>query len=283
VGDAVGGEGRLAFTAASLTGDAARHPNEDAWAADPTRGAFAVCDGVTSSHRPDGSYPPWAGGGRAAWLAAAALTAAPPGEGRTALGAALATADRLLGALNRARDDGPIDYLQHDVYNTTAVAALVEDDRATIACLGDAAALLQPADGRSRLLTRFQTAAAERLRDELLRDDGMTDDERALVFRRDLRNRVSAWRGRAGLGFGVLDGSGRYGGLVEWVELPLRVGDRLYLVSDTTGHCLAGVAAAGRALPPSAAGAVALARAWEAERAAPYHDDLTALVVERLA
>jgi serine/threonine protein phosphatase PrpC len=283
VGDAVAGQPRLAFTAASLTGDARRHPNEDAWAADPARGAFAVCDGVTSTHLPDGSYPPWAGGAPAAWLAAAALAAAPPGDPRTALGSALATADRLIGALNRARDDGPIDYLEHDVFNTTAVAAVVEDDRATIACLGDAAALVQPADGRPRRLTRFQTAAAERLRDELLKDDGMAAAERVVLFRRELRNRVDAWRGRAGLGFGVLDGTIRFGGLVEWVELPLRVGDRLYLVSDTTGHCLAGLAAAGRPLPADAAAAVARARRWEDERSASYRDDLTALVVERLA
>jgi serine/threonine protein phosphatase PrpC len=289
VGDAVGGRGRavgrprVVFAAASLTGDPARHPNEDAWAADPTRGAFAVCDGVTSTHLADGSYPPWAGGGRAAWLAAAALAAAPPGEPRAALASALATADRLIGALNRARDDGPIDYLEHDVFNTTAVATLIARGRATIACLGDAAALLQPAGGRPRLLTRFQTAAAERLRDELLAGDGMPLAERAALFRRELRNRVEPWCGQAGIGFGVLDGTGRYEPMVEWTELPLRAGDRLYLVSDTTGHCLAALAAEGRELPPSAAEAIALARGWEDERGAAYHDDLTALVVERLA
>src|SRR6476661_7808261 len=122
----------MRFAVASAVGDPARHPNEDAWAADPERGAFAVCDGVTSSHLADGSYPTWAGGGRAAWLAAAALAAAPPGdERRGALASALATADRLVGALNAARDDGPIDYLYHDAYNTTAVAALVGPDGAT--------------------------------------------------------------------------------------------------------------------------------------------------------
>ncbi|HEY3081954.1 MAG TPA: hypothetical protein VGM69_18845 [Chloroflexota bacterium] len=283
MGDAVAGQGRLTFTAASLTGDPGRHPNEDAWAADPLRGAFAVCDGVTSSHLADGSYPPWAGGARAAWLAAAALAAAPPGERRAALGSALARADRMIAALNGARDDGPIDYLEHDVYNTTAVAALVEDEVATIASLGDAVALLQPAAGEPRLLTAFQTAAAERLRDELLRGEGVPSAERARLFRRELRNRVDAWQGRAGLGFGVLDGTGRYGGLVEWVDLTLRIGDRLYLVSDTTGHCLAGLAAAGRPLPADAAAALALAGRWEVERGASYHDDLTALVIERLA
>jgi hypothetical protein len=281
VGDAVAA--RLAFTAASLTGDPARHPNEDAWAADPARGAFAVCDGVTSSHLADGSYPPWAGGGRAAWLAAAALAAVPPGRGRAALASAMAGADRLIAALNGARDDGPIDYLEHDAYNTTAVAALVEDERATVAGLGDAVALVQPSTGRPRLLTPFQTAAAERLRDELLRGDGLTAAERARIFRQELRNRVDAWHGRNDLGFGVLDGTGRGPGLVAWAELTLGIGDRLYLVSDTTGHCLAGLAAAGQRLPPDAAAAIARARRWEVEQAAPYHDDLTALVVERVA
>ena len=80
------------FHALSRVGDPRRHPNEDAWAADPARGAFAVCDGVTSTNLADGSYPPWAGGGKAAWLAAAALAAAPAGPPRAALEAALATA-----------------------------------------------------------------------------------------------------------------------------------------------------------------------------------------------
>src|SRR5207253_1732877 len=83
-----------------------------------------------------------------------------------------ANADRLIGSLNVARDDGAVDYRLHDTFNTTAVAAIVETDRATIAMLGDAAALLQPVDGPARLLTRLQTEAAERLRDDILRDDG---------------------------------------------------------------------------------------------------------------
>src|SRR5947209_5561281 len=126
----------IPFSALSRAGDRARHPNEDAWAADPARGAFAVCDGVTSSHLVDGSYPAWAGGGRAAWLAAAAIAAAPAGEPRASLADAFATADRLIAALNAARDDGPIDYLEHDVFNTTAVGAIVEAGRATIALVG---------------------------------------------------------------------------------------------------------------------------------------------------
>src|SRR5438552_9542553 len=101
----------MRFEAASVVGDPARHPNEDAWAADADRGVFAVCDGVTSSHRPDGTYPAWAGGARAAWLAAAAIVAAAPTAG---LDGALATADRLIAALNGARDDGPLDYDLHD-------------------------------------------------------------------------------------------------------------------------------------------------------------------------
>src|ERR687898_3576740 len=71
----------LRYGVASAVGDPARHPNEDAWAADRERGVFAVCDGVTSSHLPDGTYPAWAGGARAAWLAAAAIVAAAPREG----------------------------------------------------------------------------------------------------------------------------------------------------------------------------------------------------------
>src|SRR5437879_5008007 len=97
----------MRFDVASVVGDPARHPNEDAWAADAARGLFAVCDGVTSSHLPDGTYPAWAGGARAAWLAAAAIVAAAPTAG---LEGALAAADRLIAALNDARDDGPLDY-----------------------------------------------------------------------------------------------------------------------------------------------------------------------------
>jgi hypothetical protein len=63
---------------ASVVGDPERHPNEDAWAADPEHGIFVVCDGVTSSHLSDGSYPAWAGGAGAAWLGAAAIAAPAP-------------------------------------------------------------------------------------------------------------------------------------------------------------------------------------------------------------
>jgi serine/threonine protein phosphatase PrpC len=264
---------------ASVVGDPGRHPNEDAWAADVERGVFAVCDGVTSSHHPDGSYPAWAGGGRAAWLGAAAIVAAAPTEG---LERALATADGLIAALNRARDDGPLDYDLHDTYNTTAVAAAVAPDGSvTIACVGDAAALVQPADGAARLLTRFQTDAAESLRDDLLRDGGVPVKERARLFRTELRNRVGPWRGHASPGFGVLDGTGRFGPLVEWVRLPLAPGDGLYLCSDATGRALASLAAAGHPLPPTAADALAHARRWERETRARYADDLTALIVRR--
>jgi serine/threonine protein phosphatase PrpC len=265
--------GRLRFAAASVAGD--RHPNEDAWAADELRGAFAVCDGVTSTYLADGSYPLWAGGGRAAWLAAAALAAAPAGPPTEAIAHALAVADRLIHALNAHRDDGAIDYFEHDVYNTTAVAAIVEDSRATIACLGDAAALLQPKDAPARLLTRFDTAAAEKLRDGELR--AMPVAERVMLFRRELRNRAEPWRGRPAMGFGVLDGTGRYVTLTQWVEQPLQPGDRLYLVSDNTGHYLVDLAARGGRLPETPAEVLAGAGAWEG---APYRDDLTALVVE---
>jgi serine/threonine protein phosphatase PrpC len=266
---------------ATREGDGASHPIEDAWAADPARGAFAVCDGVTSSHLPDGSYPSWAGGGRAAWLAAAALAAAPVGARRAALEAALARADALVGALNAGRDDGPIDYDLHDVFNTTAVAAIVDPDGGTtIACVGDAAALVQPAAGPARLLTRFQTDAAEELRDEILRQGGISERERAVLFRRELRNRTEPWRGRADVGFSVVDGSGRLGPLVEWVELRLAPGDRLYLCSDATGRALADLAAAGQILPSSPAAALDEARRWEIDTRARYPDDLTALIVE---
>lgn len=261
---------RLRFSALSVVGDPARHPNEDAWAADPVRGAFAACDGVTSTNLDDGSYPPWAGGGRAAWLAAAALAAAPPGPPRAALEAALATADRLIGALNDARDDGPLDYLTHDAFNTTAVAAVVEGRRATIAMVGDAAALVQRSGG-AQLLTRFQTDGAERLRDSL-----PDDAERIALFRRELRNRTNSFRGVEGVGFGVLDGSGRYGPLVEWVETTLGPGERLYLASDATGRALAALALAGRALPRTTADVLDVARGFEA----PYRDDLTVVIVE---
>jgi hypothetical protein len=248
---------------------------------------------VTASFLADGSYPPWAGGGRAAWLAAAALAAAPAGPARAALTHALETADRLIGALNAARDDGPIDYREHDVFNTTAVAAIVEPGRATIALVGDAAALLQPADTRgkvpqvsrprpasARLLTRFQTEAAERLRDEALREGGMAEADRVELFRRELRNRVEPWRGHAGVGFGVLDGTGRFGPLVEWVEVELGPGDRLYLASDATGWALASLAREGGSLPPTAADVLDHASGWEARTRARYRDDLTVLVVE---
>lgn len=265
--------GVLRFAAASAAGD--RHPNEDAWAADEARGAFAVCDGVTSTYLADGAYPPWAGGARAAWLAAAALASAPVGPPREALTQALRSADRLIHALNAHRDDGAIDYLEHDVYNTTAVAAIVERGVATIACLGDAAALVQPRDAPPKLLTRFDTAAAEQLRDGELR--GMPIAERVVLFRRELRNRADPWRGRPSMGFGVLDGTGRYAALTQWVEQPLRPGDRLYLVSDNTGHYLVDLAARGGELPATPAEVLAGAAAWEG---APYRDDLTALVVE---
>jgi serine/threonine protein phosphatase PrpC len=266
----------LRFAAASAAGD--RHPNEDAWAADERRGAFAVCDGVTSTFLADGTYPGWAGGGRAAWLAAAALAAAPPGPPREALGHALAAADRLIHALNRHRDDGAIDYLEHDVYNATAVAAIVQPRAATIACLGDAAALLQPRAGPARLLTRFDTAAAEKLRDGELRD--MPLAERVVLFRRELRNRAEPWRGRPSMGFGVLDGTGRYAAMAQWVEQPLAPGDRLYLVSDSTGHYLVDLIARGERLPDTPAQTIAGAAAWEG---AAYRDDLTALVVDVLS
>ncbi|HZQ98884.1 MAG TPA: hypothetical protein VFC93_08725 [Chloroflexota bacterium] len=273
------GEGTT-FQALSVPGDPLRHPNEDAWAANPARGAFAVCDGVTASFLADGSYPPWAGGGKAAWLAAAALAAAPPGPPRGALAAALATADRLVGSLNAARDDGPIDFREHDTFNTTAVAAIVEAGRATIAMLGDAAALLQPSSGAARLLTRFQTTAAERLRDEILREGGMSEAERVALFRRELRNRVEPWHGHAGIGFGVLDGTGRFGPLVEWVEVELAPGDRLYLASDATGWALNALAEAGQPLPTAPAEVLAYARRWEHDTNARYRDDLTVLIVE---
>jgi serine/threonine protein phosphatase PrpC len=263
----------LRFAAASAAGD--RHPNEDAWAADELRGAFALCDGVTSTFLADGTYPGWAGGARAAWLAAAALAAAPAGSPKEALGRALAAADRLIHALNGQRDDGEIDYLEHDVYNATAVAAIVEGRAATIACLGDAAALLQPRVGTARLLTRFDTAAAEQLRDGELRDMPLV--ERVRLFRRELRNRADPWRGRPSMGFGVLDGTGRYAAMTQWVEQPLAPGDRLYLVSDNTGHYLVDLIGRGERLPDTPAEAIAGAGAWEG---APYRDDLTALVVE---
>jgi serine/threonine protein phosphatase PrpC len=267
------------FEAASAVGDPGRHPNEDAWAADWERGVFAVCDGVTSSQLPDGSYPTWAGGARAAWLAAAAIVAAAPAEG---LARALAAADRLIGALNAARDDGPLDYYLHDAYNTTAVAAaLAPDGRASVVCVGDAAALLQPLAGPPRLLTRFQTDAAEALRDELLRAGGLPEPERARLFRTELRNLAGAWRGHANAGFGVLDGTGRFAPLVESLDLSLAAGDRLYLCSDATGRALASLAAAGERLPATAAEALARARRWERETGASYGDDLTALIVER--
>src|SRR5207253_3326263 len=68
---------------ASVVGDPDHHPNEDAWSADPSHGIFVICDGVTSSHLPDGTYPTWAGGARAAWLAAAAIAATAPTLGLT--------------------------------------------------------------------------------------------------------------------------------------------------------------------------------------------------------
>lgn len=267
--------GRLSFAAASRAGD--RHPNEDAWAANEERGAFAVCDGVTSTFLPDGSYPPWAGGARAAWLAAAALASPPAGAARSALAEGLRTADRLIHALNGHRDDGAIDYLEHDPFNTTAVAAIVEGATATLACLGDAAALLQPRDGPARLLTTFDTAAAERLRDGELRS--MPEGERVILFRKELRNRVEPWRSRPSMGFGVLDGTGRYAPLTQWIEVALASGDRLYLVSDSVGHFLSELAGRGERLPEAPGEVVGGAAAWEG---AAYRDDLTALVVEVL-
>jgi hypothetical protein len=262
------------FSALSRAGDPLRHPNEDAWAADPARGAFAVCDGVTATHLPDGTYPPWAAGGRAAWLAVAALAAAPPGPPRHGLATALATADRLIAALNAARDDGPIDYLLHDAFNTTAVAAIVEDGRATIAMVGDAAALIQTPH-RARLLTRFQTDGAEALRDR------MADQAaRTVMFRRELRNRVEPWEGKP-IGFGVLDGTGRFGPLVQWVEVALE--GPLYLTSDSTGRALASLAEAGQPLPPTPADVLDFAIGWETRTNARYHDDLTVLIVEPAA
>jgi serine/threonine protein phosphatase PrpC len=266
------------FEAASLVGDPARHPNEDAWSADAEHGAFAVCDGVTSTHLPDGRYPTWAGGARAAWLAAGAIVVAAPLVG---LDGALAKADRLIATLNAARDEGPLDYDLHDAYNTTAIAALIGSyGEASLACVGDAAALVQPAAGPARLLTRFQTDAAETLRDELLRVDGMAARERARLFRTELRNRVGPWRGRAGVGFGVLDGTGRFGPLVERVRLTLGAGDRLYLCSDAAGRALAALAAAGVALPASVASVFTHAREWERITKAAYTDDLTVVIVE---
>lgn len=262
-----------------MVGDPSRHPNEDAWAADLAHGAFAVCDGVTSSFQPDGAYPHWAGGARAAWLAAAAIVASAPSAG---LMAGLAAADRLIAALNSARDDGPLDYDLHDAYNTTAVGALIAPDGATsLVCVGDAAALLQPASGPPRLLTRFQTDAAESVCDELLRDGGMAPRERARLFRTELRNRSGPWRGRPAMGFGVLDGTNRFSPLVESVHIRLEVGDRLYLCSDATGRALAALVATGQPLPATASAALVWARRWERESATSYADDLTALVVER--
>lgn len=266
----------LRYSAASVLGDPKRHPNEDAWAADPAAGAFAVCDGVTSTMLEDGSYPPWAGGARAAWLAAGAIAATARALG---LHGALAAADRLVAALNDARDDGPIDYFLHDAFNATAVAALIEPDGAVkVACVGDAAALFQPRDGPPRLLTRFQTDAAERLRDEELLGR-LSQRERALVFRGELRNRVEPWHGRSGMGFGVLDGTGRYAALTETVDLELRPGDRLYLCSDATGRCLAALAAARQSLPPEAAAVLERTRAWEQQTETAYPDDLTTIIV----
>src|SRR5262249_58947666 len=112
---------------------------------------------------------------------------------------------------------------------TAVAAALASDGRTRLACVGDAAALLQPAGGAPRLLTRFQTDAAEALRDDLLRDGGVAEPERVRLFRTELRNRSRPWRGHASPGFGVLDGTGRFGPLVEWVDLALAPGARLHL------------------------------------------------------
>ncbi|TAK21166.1 MAG: hypothetical protein EPO26_14610 [Chloroflexota bacterium] len=273
------------YAALSIVGDRDRHPNEDAWAIGVGGETYAVCDGVTTSHLPDGRYPSWAGGGVAAHVAAdelVSLDSSPPGarhaSPRQHIIAALARADALVAGLNANRDDGPIDFDLHDAYSTTAVVANLADGRVHVACLGDAAAILAPAHAPPYPLTRFQTDAAEAIRDILLAD-GREPRERASLFRRELRNRPSAWRNRAGVGYGVLDGTGRYRPMIEWRQAPIGRGDRLYIATDAVGRCLADRIERGEPLPTAPEEVIAVTRAWERRTRAAYQDDATVLIV----
>lgn len=267
---------RSTFAAWSETGDPSRHLNEDAWAADPATGVFAVCDGVTAPTGEDGAYPAWAAGGDAARLAADLLMRGPPGPG-DGFAAAFRAADEDISRLNRDRGLNEPDFVTTDRGNTTAVVMRIAGDAAHIAWLGDAAALIARARGRADLLTRFQTDTAEWLRERAL-VGAMSAPERARLFRADLRNRGAPWCGYVAAGFGVLDGTGRYSALLERCTVAVRPGDRLYLASDAVGRALA--AQAERAdLPPEPEEVIALARAAERAGGAPYHDDATVLIV----
>ncbi len=272
------GEGgpRTTFAAWSETGDPSRHLNEDAWAADSAAGAFAVCDGVTAPIGEDGAYPAWAAGGDAARLAADLLVRGPRGSADR-FEAGFRSADAAIARLNRDRGLNEPDFVTTDRGNTTAVVLRIAGALAHVAWLGDAAALIARAGGRAELLSRFQTDTAEWLREDAL-VGAMPAPERARLFRAELRNRVAPWHDHARPGFGVLDGTGRYVGLLERCVVTLLPGDRIYLASDAVGRALAAHAAR-EELPAEPEEVIALTRAAERVSGARYHDDATVLIV----
>lgn len=201
-------------------------PNEDFFLISETRPIFAVADGVTQSHFPDGTYA-FADGARQAAEIFCKETVKSL-EAGLSMTRAFDEANQKIKELNLQEEmDKKLNYVEYDWFDTVGVAAIIENNKLFYGFVGDCGLAIFDKNNINKFQTKDMVApAVARFAKQFEKHGRIEPRERTTIIHRDFRNNPNK------KGYGSFSGEEGVKNYYKFGSKKLKTGDIAVLFSD---------------------------------------------------